>query len=564
MTISVLKLLRSVAIFLILYGVATGILYLCGAPTRIAAVAGLGIPIMALPAWGFAILFPRRAAIGYGLYFVWALVWVVDFFCIGFVMARYNLSMESPVVTEALSSSSLLDVKEYLYDSWWVIIVMMVVAPLLALLLTAAVRSSAGSFGPVRWHRGFVILAGLVMIIVPIAYHGNPVVARADPLSRWAKFYKKYENEQKYRVLLVESRKIAEKRLTAWNPRMVGQGPKTVVVVLGESSNRNNWSLYGYKRKTTPKLDALADEMLVFRDAVSSWGSSNREVTRIFSVADHVDEKNWSKEPDVIGLAKAAGYKTFWLTNQQAFLINTVFGKQADQFTLVNDGLGQRSDTSLDEKLLPELDKALADPAERKFIVVHTIGSHQHYGLRYPEKFSVFDNVDDEVAKQMAAKWSGLKVARNQYDDTILYTDFIVSSIIERLRADKVKNSEMLYLSDHAQEVGHLTDVWGHQLQLESGFTIPLILWLKDRPDLLARKTELEARPYQTDRIDWTFLSQLDIATAFDHPEYDLTGDAFKPWQRMLTGRPYVPGVSHIVLPPGGAEDPHDELRELN
>jgi heptose-I-phosphate ethanolaminephosphotransferase len=304
--------------------------------------------------------------------------------------------------------------------------------------------------------------------------------------------------------------------------------------------------------------------MLVFRDTVSSWGSSNREVTRIFSVADHENEKSWRSEPDVIGLAKAAGYKTFWLTNQQAFLINTVFGKQADQFTLVNDGLGQRSDTSLDEKLLPELDKALADPAERKFIVIHTIGSHQHYQLRYPENFAVFDNADDDVAHRMAAKWGGLVVARNQYDDTILYTDFILSSVISRLKADKVKNSEMLYLSDHGQEVGHLTDLWGHQLQLESGFTIPLILWLKDRPDLLARKAELERRPYQTDRIDWTFLSRLDIATAFDHPEYDVTGDRFKPWQRMLTGRPYIPGVSHIVLPKDGSEVPYDELRELN
>jgi heptose-I-phosphate ethanolaminephosphotransferase len=564
MKISTLKLLRDAAIFLSFYAVATGSLYLCGAPTRIAAVAGLGIPIMALPAWGFAILFPRWAAVGYGLYFLWAVIWVVDFFSTGFVMARYNLRLESPVVTEALSNTSLLDVKEYFYDSWWLIIVMLVVAPLLALLLTSVVRLSAKSVGPVRWHRGFVILAGLALIIVPIAYHGNPVVARADPLSRWVKFYKKYQNEQKYRVLLVQSRKDAAKRLAAWNPHILGQGPKTVVVVLGESSNRNDWSLYGYSRKTTPQLDAVADEMLVFRDAVSSWGSSNREVARIFSVADHEDEKTWSAEPDVIGLAKAAGYKTFWLTNQQAFLINTVFGKQADQFTLVNDGLGQRSDTSLDEKLLPELDGALADPAERKFIVIHTIGSHQHYQLRYPPNFAVFDDDDDGVARQMAARWSGLATARNQYDDTILYTDFILSSVISRLKADKVKNSEMLYLSDHGQDVGHLTDVWGHQLQLESGFTIPLILWLKDRPDLLARKSELERRPYQTDRIDWTILSRLDIASAFDRPEYDLTGDSFKPWRRMITGQPYVPGMSHITLPKDGSEVPYDELRELN
>jgi heptose-I-phosphate ethanolaminephosphotransferase len=163
----------------------------------------------------------------------------------------------------------------------------------------------------------------------------------------------------------------------------------------------------------------------------------------------------------------------------------------------------------------------------------------------------------------MAAKWSGLAVARNHYDDTIRYTDFILSSVISRLKADKVKNSEMLFLSDHGQEVGQLTDVWGHQLFLETGFTVPVILWLKDRPDLLARKSELEQRPYQTDRIDWTILSRLDITTSFDRPEYDVTGDRFTPWQRMITGRPYIPGVSHIDMPKG-ATMPEDELRELN
>ena len=163
----------------------------------------------------------------------------------------------------------------------------------------------------------------------------------------------------------------------------------------------------------------------------------------------------------------------------------------------------------------------------------------------------------------MAQKWSGLAVARNHYDDTIRYTDFFLSSVIARLKGDEVKNSEMLYLADHGQEVGHLTNVWGHQLQLESGFTVPVILWLKDSPALLGKKSELEQRPYQTDRIDWTILSRLDIATSFDRPEYDVTGDRFMPWQRMLTGRPYIPGVSHIVIPEDEAP-PEDELRELN
>ena len=33
--------------------------------------------------------------------------------------------------------------------------------------------------------------------------------------------------------------------------------PRTIVLVIGESTTRDDWSLYGYSRDTTPKLKAL-------------------------------------------------------------------------------------------------------------------------------------------------------------------------------------------------------------------------------------------------------------------------------------------------------------------
>ncbi len=43
----------------------------------------------------------------------------------------------------------------------------------------------------------------------------------------------------------------------------------TLVLVIGESTNRQRMSLYGYPRKTTPRLDAIKDELLVFDNIYS-------------------------------------------------------------------------------------------------------------------------------------------------------------------------------------------------------------------------------------------------------------------------------------------------------
>ena len=77
-----------------------------------------------------------------------------------------------------------------------------------------------------------------------------------------------------------------------------------------------------------------------------------------------------------------------------------------------------------------------------------------------------------------------------------------------------------------------------------------MFLWTKD-PAMLARKSALEKRAYQTDELDWTLLSMMGVSTNRDKPAFDLLGPGYKPWQRIIDGRPYVPGRSHIALPSG-------------
>jgi heptose-I-phosphate ethanolaminephosphotransferase len=541
---------RSFAAFVATYLASYLALRLMGVPQRIASVNGLSIIFMALPVWGLVLLARRHAKIGYRLYFVWAVIWVVDFFAVSFTMWRYGVQVESPVIVEAVSNANYQETTEYIRDALLFAVPLLIIVPLIAYGMMRLARGLGRHLETVNPPRWVAITLGVVLIVLPLAIHSNHVVARADPVTRWAKFYSQMRQQEIDRVQLVANREQAEKNVGTWAPKYSGPPQRTVVFVIGESSNRSDWSLFGYPRETTPRLEKLRDKLVLFPDTVSSFGSTLVEVIRMLTSATRTDDASWQTQPDVLLLAKAAGYKVFWLTNQNDFFLNTVFGKEADAFKLVNTGLGQRTDTSLDERLLPELDKALADPAPLKFIVLHSIGSHQHYSLRYSDAFAKFDGADDEISKAMAAKWSWLATMRNTYDNTILYTDYFLTEVIGRLDRVGTKESEMLFVSDHAQEVGHLTNSWGHNFKLESGFTVPMFLWTKN-DTLLSAKAGYEARPYQTDELDWTLLSMLRVGTNRDKPTVDLLGKDFKPWPRVLDGRPYIPGKSHIVPPAG-------------
>jgi heptose-I-phosphate ethanolaminephosphotransferase len=61
----------------------------------------------------------------------------------------------------------------------------------------------------------------------------------------------------------------------------------------------------------------------------------------------------------------------------------------ADVVSMENNKPG-RSSNSLDEILLPSYENALKDSHPRKLIVLHMLGAHPHYRLRYPKSSLYF------------------------------------------------------------------------------------------------------------------------------------------------------------------------------
>src|SRR5690606_16161635 len=108
------------------------------------------------------------------------------------------------------------------------------------------------------------------------------------------------------------------------------------------------------------------------------------------------------------------------------------------------------------EKVIPEINKVLEQPDKKKIIFVHLIGTHSTYKFRYPDHYKKFT---DTPQTKFPSTTSTTLI--NEYDNAILYNDFVIRSIIDAVKS-KDENSFVIYFADHGEEVFHEIDFVGH------------------------------------------------------------------------------------------------------
>ena len=232
----------------------------------------------------------------------------------------------------------------------------------------------------------------------------------------------------------------------------------TMVLVIGESTNRSRMSLYGYDRNTSPNLLKLKDDLVVFDNVYSPRPYTIEVLQQSLTFADEENPSLYLTKPNLINVMKQAGYTTYWITNQQTQTkINTMlttFSKMCDNQIYLNNNQKQNS-YSYDEVVLKPLKDILSnDSTKKKFIVVHLLGTHNKYEYRYPRSFAIFDNmeVNDNRLDDRERSYY------NEYDNAVYYNDYVVSKIIEEIKIYK-KSAALLYFSDHGEEVFDNKDI---------------------------------------------------------------------------------------------------------
>lgn len=242
-----------------------------------------------------------------------------------------------------------------------------------------------------------------------------------NPYSNVAYHYYLYRT--KYQALKDEIEKNKTHYFAPIQSVLPEQEKQTYVIVIGESANRNHLSLYGYPRLTNEFTTQIQDELFVFKNVVSPFAQTMPSLERVLTFADE-ETPDLVHQGSVVDYFNAAGFKTYWLSNQYALddTIVTAFSHHADYNKYFNFGGMKRFEKAgLDADMLPDFQKIVQKPDLKKVIFVHLIGSHAAYINRYPSEFSHFKSCFE--GKKLS--WEGC-MTLNAYDNSIRYTDFVL------------------------------------------------------------------------------------------------------------------------------------------
>ncbi len=257
---------------------------------------------------------------------------------------------------------------------------------------------------------------------------------------------------------------------------------QTYVLVIGESTSRRRLSLYGYPRQTSPRLQEIRNELLVYDNVVANipYTIEALSTTLTFTNPEKLNEA--FRNMNLLTMMKKAGFKTYWITNQQTLTqrntMLTAFARLCDERVFLNNNRRQNS-SSYDEVVLEPFAKALTDPSPRKLIVVHLLGAHFAYQYRYPENFAVFDK---ETPPTGLAQTAEQRLLYNQYDNAVRYNDHVVRELIDSLRA-RDPYGFLLYFADHGEEVFDVRDFNGRNMgnPTVNMYEVPFLLWPSPR-----------------------------------------------------------------------------------
>lgn len=295
-----------------------------------------------------------------------------------------------------------------------------------------------------------------------------------------------------------------------------GQDPSTFVIVMGESTTRRNLQLYGYDRETTPLLNQIKDQLLVFDSVISPHVHTITAMDKIMTL-QNFEQPKVDPNISIVQLANQAGFKTYWLSNQRAVgvfeSIPTIIGSAADERYFLNGN--KYSDVSYDQILLPTYREILQDTARKKVVFVHLMGTHVGYDKRYPSAYDIFKEARPNKSK-VASQFI------NHYDNAVRYNDWLLREFIEELRSVSGDNKSLLYFSDHGDDVYDQQEAIGHNEYNATRpmYEVPFVLWAPNpEVHLYSKVIQVEDRTYSLEHFEHTFADLIQ----FKYSGYDAT-----------------------------------------
>ena len=338
----------------------------------------------------------------------------------------------------------------------------------------------------------------------------------------------------------------------------ITRGEEVHVLIVGESARRGDWSVYGYRRATTPYLDRIRGETILLKDVMADANLTQLSVPMILTGIAPQDFGSTHIHGTLLDLAKEAGYSTTWLVNQDLD-VSTSLGISADHLEYPPEMLlGRFGRHTRDEALLPAYRRELARSGSARFIGMHIMESHWEYYRRYPPSFRRFGSADalNSMSLFTRSATSNQQIV-DSYDNSVLYGDWFLEQVIEAARTLNVPVT-VTFIPDHGESLALFDGNAGHggTVYDPAQFQIPAFIWLNTayraaHPGKVAALTRNSDKEIRSHDFFYTVADLMGISWPAARPERSFASDRFVPdtsLQHIMGGvlqsRPQVPAAA--------------------
>ncbi|CAH8199038.1 phosphoethanolamine--lipid A transferase [Vibrio aestuarianus] len=304
--------------------------------------------------------------------------------------------------------------------------------------------------------------------------------------------------------------------------------PTLVVFVLGETARSQNYQLNGYNRPTNSYTKAL--DVISFQDVSSCGTATAVSVPCMFSsfTRDNYSRQAADNQDNFLDILKRAQVGLFWIENDggDKNVAQNIDKIEIDRSRVDEQCNGQ---TCYDMAMLENFEKNIDKMQGNRMLLMHLIGSHgPTYFQRYPQNKKVFQpdcpraDIENCTVEQII----------NTYDNTILYTDYVIAQTIEKLKTLEDKyNTALIYISDHGESLGEnglFLHGMPYGLAPEYQTQVPMIFWTSpgfEREKSLnttCLRNNAQQKTYSQDNLFHSMLGIMDITTEVYNPHMDL------------------------------------------
>lgn len=321
------------------------------------------------------------------------------------------------------------------------------------------------------------------------------------------------------------------------------------VLAVGESMRHENLSLNGYKRKTTPRLDSMSN-IISFDNYYSAACLTMFSVPQIVSRATPQTYDLNYKERGIVQAFKEVGFKTYVvvsggnLLSYEHYLTNS-----ADSLIILPNKMQGEEEVSGDKDIVSIIDSLVNSNNDDLFLLLQFKGNHHPY-TNFEEEFDVWrPNFKSATAVERINNDS---LYINAYDNSMLYQDWILSDIINKINKSDVVTSFTL-VSDHGENItatggGH----GGDCSPIRTEYHVPFVFWCSDElkksyPQKIENANKREKSRLNSDNIFYSVcdIAGIELDSTLSNKDFSVFSDDFVEHDRYIL---LPDGVNYIKV----------------